>query len=203
MTSSTDAVADQPVPAGPQDPTVPTEPVDPAAGRMTGLAERVHRLRTSASAGGFDRWLLIAGALLMPLGIVFILLGWAGAARTPLQFEQTDYLISGGILGLALVVAGGFSYFAYWQTVRLREARTQSANLSRAIGRLETLLTSGAASAATGIDVPRPVYVATASGTIFHRQDCAAVAGRDDLSEIDPDTTTLSACRICAPLDPR
>lgn len=190
MTSSTDAVADQPGSG------------DAASGRMTGLAERVHRLRTSASAGGYDRWLLIAGALLMPLGIVLILLGWAGAARTPLQFEQTDYLISGGILGLALVVAGGFTYFAYWQTVRLREARVQAADLARGIGRLETLLSGGGASVASGIEAPRPVYVATAGGTIFHRPDCAAVAGREDLREIDVDATTLTACRICTPLDP-
>jgi hypothetical protein len=44
--------------------------------------------------------------------------------------------------------------------------------------------------------------VATANGTIFHRRDCAAVAGRDDVTEIDVATTELGPCRICTPLDP-
>jgi hypothetical protein len=190
--TSTDTASDQ---SGPSE-------ANQSAERMSGLSDRVRRLRTNASTGGFDRWLLVSGAVLMPLGIVFILLGWAGASRTPLQFEQTDYLISGGLLGLALVIAGGFTYFAYWQTVRIREARAQSAGLARAIDRLDTLVGNGGA--ARGPDTPpaKPVLVATTNGTVYHRADCAAVAGRADLHEIEATTTTLSACRICSPADP-
>jgi hypothetical protein len=189
MTTSTETVADQ-------------GNGDPAAKRMTGLSAQVHRLRTNASAGGFDRWLLFAGALLMPLGVVLILLAWGDSSRTSLVYEQINYLISGGILGLALVVAGGFTYFAYWQTVRIRESRNQTVALTRAIGRLEALLEGGAASELTGIEATEPTYVATANGTIFHRPDCTAVAGRDDVSKVDITTTTLTPCRICTPLDP-
>lgn len=190
MTTSTEAVTDQP------------DSGNPAGDRMSGLSDSLRRVRTSASAGSFDRWLLFAGAVLIPLGIVFILLGWSGASRTPLVFEQLDYLISGGILGLALVVAGGFTYFAYWQTVRIRESRTQTVALTQAIGRLEKLLAGGAAGEVTGIEAPVQTYVATANGSIFHRPDCAAVAGRDDISEVDLATTTLTPCRICTPLNP-
>jgi hypothetical protein len=190
MTTSTETVAEQPGTG------------DPAATRMTGLSAQVHRLRTNASAGGFDRWLLFAGALLMPVGVVLILLGWSDASRTPLVYEQIPYLISGGILGLALAVIGGFTYFAYWQTVRIRESRNQTVALTRAIGRLETLLAGGAASELTGIEPTEPTYLATANGSIFHRPDCTAVAGRDDASEVDITTTTLTPCRICTPLDP-
>lgn len=178
-----------------------TTSTDTAEDRMTGLSRRVRRLRTGASAGSLDRWLLIVGAVLMPLGVALIVLGWVGESGTTLAYQQNDYLISGGILGLALVVAGGFTYFAYWQTVRIRESRAQTAALARAIGRLETLLAGGAASEVTGIETPVQTFVATANGSIFHRPGCAAVAGRDDTSEVDVSTTKLGACRICTPLD--
>jgi hypothetical protein len=179
-----------------------TTPTDTAEDRMDPLSGRLRRLRTGASAGSLDRWLLIAGAILMPVGIVLIIIGWVGASGTQLAYQQNDYLISGGILGLALVVAGGFTYFAYWQTVRIREGRTQTATLTRAIGRLEALLAGGAASEITGIEPVPEVFVATAEGSIFHRPDCVAVAGRDDISEVDLTSTALTACRICTPLDP-
>lgn len=172
----------------------------PSNGRIDRLSDQVRRIRTRASAGSLDRYLLIAGGVLMPVGVLLIILGWVGASRTPLPFEQNDYLISGGILGLALVVAGGFTYFAYWQTVRIRESRTQTMELTSALNRLETLLSGGAAGAAGGVGGAQS-YVATASGSIFHRPDCAAVAGRDDLSPVDPATTKLRPCRICTPLD--
>jgi hypothetical protein len=172
-----------------------------ASSRADRLSDQVRRLRTRASEGHLDRWLLIAGGVLMPLGVVFIILGWAGASRTPLPFEQTDYLISGGILGLALVVAGGFTYFAYWQTVRIRESRIQTATLAAAIQRLEAVL-GGADGAGTAVGARATTsFVATASGSIFHRPECAAVAGRDDLTRVDPASTKLRPCRICTPLD--
>jgi hypothetical protein len=166
--------------------------------RFTRLTAQVRGLRTHTWLGSPDRWLLVVGGVLMPLGIVFILLGWVGASRTPLPFEQTPYLISGGLLGLALVFAGGFVYFAYWQTVRIRESREQTQQLAASLGRLEALLqvsgvaTVGGTAAAT--------YVATENGSIFHRQDCTVVAGRTDLRRVDPDRDGLAPCRICDPL---
>jgi hypothetical protein len=173
-----------------------------ATNRIDRLSDQVQRLRTRASSGNLDHYLLMAGALLMPLGVLFIILGWVGASRTPLPFEQNDYLISGGILGLALVIAGGFVYFAYWQTVGIRESRDQSAELSQAIRRLEMLL-AGGTTTPSGITIAAETFVATTGGSIFHRQDCAAVAGRTDLSPVDPAATDLRPCRICTPLDPR
>jgi hypothetical protein len=184
MTTSSEPVAEQPPAAAASE------------GRMTGLSERMHRLRTNASAGRLDRWLLVVGAVLMPLGIVLIVLGWVGASGTSVVSDQIDYILSGGLLGLGLVVAGGFTYFAYWQTVRVRDARAQSAELGRAMARLETLLTTGGSAAVA------EVFVATAAGTLYHRSGCAAVAARVDLREVDVATTELSACRICLPAEP-
>ena len=169
-----------------------------AESRFARLTSQVGRLRTRTWLGSPDKWLLIAGGLLMPLGILLILLGWAGASRTPLPFEQTPYLISGGLLGLGLVFAGGFIYFAYWQTVRIRESREQTQQLTSALGRLEALLQASGVAAAQ--EAGTTTFVATANGSIFHRQDCTVVAGRNDLRRIDPDRDGLAPCRICDPL---
>src|SRR4029079_12827232 len=59
-------------------------------------------------------FLLVGGAALMVLGLVAVLLGWYGAAHTPFGFEQTPYLISGGLFGIALVLVGGFLFFGSW-----------------------------------------------------------------------------------------
>ncbi|HVY10550.1 MAG TPA: hypothetical protein VHB18_10450 [Mycobacteriales bacterium] len=186
MTTSVESLGDRPA----------------AAGRINRLSDQVRTVRTRAAGFGFDRAMLIAGGILMPLGVVLILLGWAGASRTPLGFEQTDYLISGGILGLALVFAGGFLYFGYWQTVRINESRNQSRQIVTALARVEALLAGGATVDEGGKAIPAPRrYVATPSGSIFHRPDCAAVGDRRDLREVDPDRTSLKPCRICNPLD--
>ena len=181
---------------------------EPAAGagtssRFARLTEAVQRLRTRAGTNR-DQWLLIAGGVLMPLGVVLIILGWVGASRTPLPFEQTSYLISGGILGLALVIGGGFIYFAYWQTIRVRESRVQAEELTKALSRLEELLTAGVTGAVTASrpSTDKP-FVATPNGSIFHRPDCTVVVGRTDLSPVNPDRTKLEPCRICNPLEDR
>lgn len=171
--------------------------------RTARLAERVQRLRTRTATGSYDRWLLIVGGLLMPLGVLLILLGWVGVSHTPLPFEQNSYLISGGILGLALVFSGGFVYFAYWQTVRIRESRDQTLQVTEALARVEALLATGAGSNAAPKrgGAVRSGFVATPNGSIFHRPECTVVAGRDDLSSVNPQRTKLEPCRICTPLD--
>ncbi|HET7311574.1 MAG TPA: hypothetical protein VFJ17_09635 [Mycobacteriales bacterium] len=167
--------------------------------RFARLTSAVRGLRTRTWMGSPDKWLLIVGGVLMPLGILLIILGWVGASRTPLPFEQTPYLISGGLLGLGLVFAGGFVYFAYWQTVRIRESREQTQQLVASLGRLEAMLQAGGVAGADGATTA--TFVATSNGSIFHRQDCTVVAGRSDLRRVDPDRDGLAACRICDPLD--
>jgi hypothetical protein len=179
---------------------------DTGSSRFSRLTTAVAALRTRALGGRKDQWLLIVGGVLMPLGVLLIILGWVGTSHTPLPFEQNAYLISGGILGLALVISGGFVYFAYWQSARIHESREQARELTAAIARLETLLGSGVAEAVTGgrtgtATATGTRFVATPNGSIFHRPDCTVVAGRSDLTSVNPDKTKLEPCRICTPLD--
>src|SRR5947208_3847822 len=144
--------------------TTPSHALLTSESRFTRLAHQVKALRTRTAFGRLDVWMLVIGGVLMPVGIAFIIIGWSKAAKTPLPFEQTPYLISGGILGLALVIAGGFVYFGYWETVRIRESREQSQQLNATMLRLEALMQ--AAGVAAGETTAADTFVATANGSI-------------------------------------
>jgi multisubunit Na+/H+ antiporter MnhG subunit len=184
-------------------PALDASSLDPAA-RQERLAGRVGRLRTRTGTGSLDRWLLLVGGVLIPLGFLLVIMGWIGASRTPYLFEQIPYMISGGLLGIALVFAGGFVYFAYWQTLLVRESRTAREDLQAALARIEVLLASGAVGA-PDVAVPAPNglvtgLVATSTGSMLHRPDCAVVAGRTNLRAASADEPGLTACGLCEPL---
>ena len=173
-----------------------------ASGRQRRLADAVSRLRTRAGGRDPERWLLIAGGTLLPLGLLVILLGWYGASNTPRLFEQVPYMISGGLLGVGLVFAGGFTYFAYWVTRLIKEQRDQNASLLSALHsmerRLEGIESRPAAGAPTASTANGSTYVATSSGTMYHRLDCPVVSGKDGLVSVEPGEG-YKPCRICEP----
>ncbi len=138
-----------------------------------------------------------AGAVLLPLGLVVIVLGWYGAANTPYQYDQLSYLVSGGLLGLGLTFAGGFLYFGAWL------ARIASDNRESAKRLADTLLvladvTSRAAANAGDVDVSG-LPVTAGDGTTMHRRDCSLIAHRDDLRPVGEDNGHLTVCRVCRP----
>ena len=151
--------------------------------------------------------------MLVPLGLLLILIGWLGAAKTPYQFEQMPYLISGGLLGLALAVLGGLAYFAHWMTRVVSDQREQT---DRIVAALENLAGSGVAPAAAAAAVVAPsrasgsskrgsgngaaAFVATPTGTMFHRPDCVVVANRPKLRKVSADASGFEACKLCDPL---
>ena len=93
--------------------------------RLADGADELAGERTSVMGG--RNVLLIASGALVTAGLSAILLAWFGAARSTLIEEQVPYLISGGLFGLALAVVGAVTYFAYWLTVLIREAREHEA----------------------------------------------------------------------------
>lgn len=165
------------------------------AGRAAGLRSR------PGTEGSRDRWLLVVGGVLLPLGLLLVMVGWFGSSSTPLVFEQVPYVVSGGLLGLGLVVAGGFVYFSYWQTLLVRDGRQQQAHLgelSASVLRIEALL----ASSLTGRGLSTTDrFVATATGTMLHRPDCPSVVGSASVREVSPDAPGLTACGMCRPLE--
>ena len=51
-------------------------------------------------------WDRLGGWLLIALGGIALLLGWLGVADTALTSEQLPYVVSGGLVGLALIGTG-------------------------------------------------------------------------------------------------
>ena len=106
------------------------------------------------------RLLVGIAATLMTTGIVTIVLGWIGTSRTTFLEEQVPYLISGGLLGLALSTVGALLFFTHWLTVSIKEARGHEAarRLDEAARRLdheeliETLKTLGSTLAQLGVN---------------------------------------------------
>ena len=184
-----------------------TEVAQPRDERHERLVSGVARLRSrTGGTGDRDRYLLVLGGVLVPLGLLCVVLGWVGASRTVLLFEQLPYIASGGLLGLALVVAGGFVYWSYWQTLLVREARSDRADTAAAFSRLEALLERALEVQAAGATAPAVAaepeldLVVTPRGTMLHRRDCEVVLGREDLKPASPDMRGARPCRLCDPL---
>ena len=154
-----------------------------------------------------EQVLAVVSAVLLPLGILMILLGWYGAAHTPYLFEQLPYLISGGILGLGLAVVGGLIYFGSWIARSAAEQRVKSEETAELLREIRDEMR-----ASRGSEAPSPrrrgastngaePFVATARGGMLHRPDCAVVAGREDLRAIGASGDGLTPCSLCSPLD--
>ena len=179
-----------------------------AVERQRSLASAVRGLRTKAGGSDGAKAMLVAGGILVPLGFIMILLGWSGASHTVNLYEQIPYSISGGMLGLGLIFAGGFCYFAYWLTELVYAARRDANDTRQILERIEELLTANAAMSSTGAvpavakassAAPTKPFLATATGTMYHRPDCPSVAGRDGLRNVSGNESGLSPCRICEP----
>src|SRR5437899_6431839 len=162
--------------AGPNAPDLEAS-VDPAAraaGEQARLADSLARLRRRTKLVATERWLLVAGSIMVPLGGLLVILGWFGASHTGRLFEQIPYMISGGLFGLVLVIAGSFSFFGYWLARLVSDERQQSHQLIEALERIEGHLANGSNGAAKGtapaparapLSSSRPEFVATTSGS--------------------------------------
>lgn len=199
ITRENPAVQDQPV----EGPPVGDQPVE----------DRPPKLRELDLRG---TWQVVAGALLLPFGIAVIIIGWHGAAYGNVDQKQIPYLISGGILGLAIVIVGCFFFWAHWlyrlheqaeihHEEALREQRETMKSLIDALaaggGRAVTEGASSVPVSANGRAAGR-MFVATATGTNFHTAGCPMVANRGgSLRTIsEQEAGDMKPCRVCEPL---
>ena len=172
------------------------EPLDDDDGRTQRLAAGLARVRAERS-GGFDhRVLAVAAGVLVPVGIVLVLVGWRGAARTPNVYEQIPYLISGAELGQTLAVVGALCYFAYWLTALVHEQREHSAALLEALDRVAAAVDRLAPADARAEGDEE--LVATARGRLAHRPTCSMVVGRTGLRRVTA-ADGLTRCQVCLP----
>lgn len=209
--------------SGAEDPTLG----EGVSARHVALTSAAARVRVRSGKVPVEQILLAGACILFPLGVILIILGWQGAAHTGHTYEQLDYLISGGLLGLGLSIGGGFMYFGYWLSRQLAESRRQNALTLQALRRLEISLggdprvngsgangyrsdpadaadpvTAGVSargrSTARGVDeAGAAMLVATQKGSLLHRPECPVVARRDGLREVPAGSEGYGYCTMC------
>lgn len=188
-------------------PTTTAQPMPRAAARSQSTGSGVAPLRHDGYRM-LQVVLFVAGAVMLPLGLVVIILGWYGAAHTPYTYDQMSYLVSGGMLGLGLTFTGGFLYFGAWLARIASDGRDSSKRLADTLLVLadEVSRNAGTATrAAASADGPAAernpgaVLVVAGEGGTVHRRDCPLVAHREDLRPAGPDAAGLAPCRLCKP----
>ncbi len=112
----------------------------PVPTRLQRLAAVVDRARPGRSSRNVRKWLEWIGMALVVFGFVCILLGWYGAANSPFLYEEIPYVISGGLLGVALVIGGGVLVRSAWTMRQIEEERRNALAIVRSVDRLERLL---------------------------------------------------------------
>lgn len=138
----------------------------------------------------------VLGLLFVTAGFVVIGKAWDGAASINFTTGQFPYLLSGGFMGLGLVVTG--CTLLLLTTVRgEREIMTQKLDevtklLSRSLTRMSA---SSNGLAGSGEQV-------VAGETTYHRPDCKILQGKTGLTTLTVEQATaegLTACRVCDP----
>jgi hypothetical protein len=160
------------------------------------------------SLGQFDMrntWQVAAGAVLIPLGVVIILLAWYGAAHARYVQQQVPYLVSGSFVGLGCMVIGGLLFWAHWLYRLYDQADLHHQQRLQADAELITVLADlvrGGNRVATTADAWHDDgLVATPSGTFYHLPTCpVAQQRRDRLRPVsEQDASGMRPCRICDP----
>jgi len=133
---------------------------DTSAAGPGGFAERVDQIHVPEPNADRERLMLIVGGVLVAVGIVAVLVAYVGASGTTNVYEQVPYALSGGVLGLGLIVLGcalitRFSLarlFRFWLARLLAEHQAQTDRTVEALGRIEALLAASGGAATSPPD---------------------------------------------------
>ena len=138
----------------------------------------------------------LLGLLLAAVGFAVIGKAWDGAASINFVQGQIPYLLSGGFMGLALVVTGCTLIFLSTLRTERRALHDKfdemSTLLARTLNRMQ--VTSG------GAGTSAEEVVAAAS--VYHRATCRILNGKDGVTTITVEQAAgegLTPCRACEP----
>ncbi|HEV3364910.1 MAG TPA: hypothetical protein VG795_12375 [Acidimicrobiia bacterium] len=135
------------------------------------------------------------GLLFCVAGFAVMWAGWNGAASYNDIRKQFPYLISGGLVGLALVVIGVGLMIIQSQRADRVQLEANLHELRQILDRLTGLPTSNGAAAETD------TTLVVAGPGAYHRPSCKLVAGRDlrKMTIEQAEAANLEPCRTCAP----
>lgn len=175
------AADDEPAPSEPEVP-----PVRPASTRPT------------AKTFVLDNARILAAILLLIIGVVLVILGWYGAAYTNVLTEQIPYLISGGLLGAALIIVAGF--LASSASLE-RESRELRRDLVRAISSIRGSTPGVGFETDSAAPVEDGSVLVVAGGHSYHFAGCPIVEGKSAraITIREALKSGLGMCRLCGP----
>jgi hypothetical protein len=110
------------------------------SGRLQRLARAVDRSRRNRTDRDLRKIMQVLGMLVIAFGFICLVLGWYGASHSPYLFQEIPYLISGGLLGVALVIGGGVLVRCAWSLRQVEESRRNAVAIVRSVDRLEQVL---------------------------------------------------------------
>jgi hypothetical protein len=139
-----------------------------------------------------------AGVLLAGIGLVIIGVGWNGAAGQLTLLGQIPYIISGGLIGLSLVILGA-------AMLVVQGAREDRARLEAKLDLLADALLAGGGAVHLNDAAPQDASGLVIAGTAsYHVPGCRLVDGREETSFLTPAearANDLKPCRVCRPED--
>jgi hypothetical protein len=164
------------------------------------------RLRLPGSARGWLAflgafWPFILGAVLVSGGLAAIILGYLGAAGTLYVGLQVPYVVSGGLLGLGLVVLGSALMVVQVMTRHTRLLRRLLEEQRARPREDDRMPPHGELSDGRAED---GMVVVAAGAKRFHRPGCLLVQGKA-VQRLEPGAAAskgLQACRVCDPNRP-
>jgi len=145
-------------------------------------------------------WARLGGQLglgFVAVGLLVIGLAWNGAASVDFVSGQVPYLLSGGALGLGLIVLGAAMIVVQNSRRDRAMVEAQLRELNVALGRLANAIGAGGPGGQNGGRGPQVVL----GRSSYHRPDCRLAAGKDlPASSLEAaEAEGLAPCRICQP----
>ena len=141
----------------------------------------------------------IMGFALVVLGFVAIGKAWDGAASQLLLPAMFPYLLSGGFLGLGLVITGAMLIFLATLRAERQLLSDRYEEMAKLLSRnLARMAVSANGTTASGESV-------VAGETAYHRPGCRVLQGKEDLMTVPLEQAVaegLAACRVCDPPTP-
>jgi hypothetical protein len=142
---------------------------------------------------GFGRLGGKAGLLVVGVGLLLIGIAYNSVASQTTLLGQMPYVVSGGLVGLSLVILGA-------AVLVVSSAREDRAMLEQKLDQLiDAMAGAGVGTAPLPSDASGLVVAGTAS---FHVPGCRLVDGREETALLTPDEAErqgLKACRVCQP----